>query len=123
MKKDIIFNLSFSAFLGALIWALSPTITGYTEPWDAKSAYYFVALFIAGALAAIPNKQPLWAIYVGILLGQFLFTLFFLSFGPLLPVGIVFLAAYSLLSLLAAATIRLIFSYSRNRDKERGSNA
>jgi len=123
MKKDIIFNLSFSAFLGALIWALSPSITGYTEPWDAKSAYYYVALFVAGTLVAIPGKRPLWAVYVGVILGQFLYVLFFLSFGPLLPVGIVFLAAYSLLSFFAALTIQLVFTHYRKYDKERKSNA
>ena len=123
MKKDVIFNLSFSAFLGASIWALSPSITGYTEPWDAKSAYYYVALFIAGALVAIPGKRPLWAVYIGVILGQFLYVLLFLSFGPLLPVGIVFLAAYSLLSLLAALIIQMVFTNYRKYNKEGKSNA
>lgn len=123
MKKNIVFNLSFSAFLGALIWALSPTITGQAEPWDSESAYYFIALFLAGALAALPGKRPVWAIYVGIILGQLLFILIFLPLGPLLSIGLIFMAVYSLLSLLAVVIIRQVLSYPSKPDKEGGSNA
>ena len=123
MKRHIVFNVLLSAILGALIWALSPTITGQAEPWDAESAYYFVALFFAGALAAVPGKRPVWAIYIGIILGQLLFILLFLPVGPLLSIGLVYMAVYSLLSLLAVVIIRRVHSYSRKIRKSDESNS
>ena len=123
MNKDILINLSLSSFLGALIWALSPAMTGQTEPWDAESVYYFAALFVAGAIAAIPGFRPVWAIYLGIFLGQLLFILFFLPSGPLLAVGLIFIAVYSLLSLVAAVIIRRLHPLSHKTKTEGNSDA
>jgi hypothetical protein len=114
IKKDTYINLSLSAFLGALIWALSPTITGEAEPWDSDSIYYYAALFVAGVISAIPGKKPVWAIYVGIILGQFLFILFFLPLGPLLLIGLVSMSLFGLLTLAGAVIIRQLLMYTGN---------
>ena len=92
-----------AAGLSAVIWALSIPITGKSEPWDADSAYYFVALAVAGAISGAVVPKRLWAHYVGAVLGQIAYELAFLKLGPLFIVGLIFLAGYSLIFLGAAA--------------------
>ena len=38
-----------SAFIGFGVWALSPLLTGQTEPWDA-GGYYILSLLIGGGI-------------------------------------------------------------------------
>ena len=87
-----------AAFFGVLIWALSPAITGQAEPWDA-GAYYLLALPIAGFVSGLLAGRPLWAQYAGVILGQFGYALIFLALGPLMLLGVGFLAVYGLLFL------------------------
>jgi hypothetical protein len=92
-----------SAALSAAIWALSIPFTGKSEPWDAESPYYFVALAISGAISGAIVPKRLWAHYFGAMLGQVAYELAFLKLGPLVIVGLVFLAGYSLVFVAAAA--------------------
>lgn len=118
IKKDFYINLSLSAFLGALIWAFSPSITGQAEPWDAESAYYYIALFIAGIISALPGKEPAWAIYVGVILGQFLYILVFLPLGPLLILGLASMSLFAWLTLAGAAIMsRLLIHINSMRSE------
>ena len=82
-----------------VVWALSPWLTGYKEPWDAPGLYYYVALLVAGVVSGFIAAKPLWAHYVGSVFGQFLYGLLFLPMGPLAIVGLLFLALWSLLFL------------------------
>ncbi len=91
--------VAVAAFFGMLIWALSPAITGQTEPWDATSPYYLFALPIAGFVSGLLAGKPLWAQYTGVVLGQFVFGLIVLAMGPLMLLGVGFLAVYGLLFL------------------------
>ena len=84
------------------IWALSPWLTGYKEPWDALGVYYYVALLLAGAVSGLITAKPLWAHYVGSIFGQLLFALLFLPIGPLAVIGLLFLMMWSLLFLVGA---------------------
>lgn len=97
--KQIVVNLTLSAVAGAAIWALAPALTGHTEPWDSDGLYYPLALFAAGILLGSIGPRAIWAHAVGIVLGQLLYMLFFLPLGPLLLLGVVFLAGYSVLTL------------------------
>lgn len=90
---------ALAALFGALIWALSPAISGRAEPWDADSAYYLFALPVAGFVAGWLAGGPLWAQYAGVILGQFVYGLVFVGVGPLMLLGVAFLAAYGLLYL------------------------
>jgi len=90
-------------FTSALVWALSPLLTGFREPWDAPMPYYIAALVVAGAISGALLPKPIWAHYLGAVTGQILFELLFLRVGPLLLLGVVFLLAYSLVFVLAAA--------------------
>jgi len=96
-------NLALSAVAGAAIWALSPVWSGQREPWDAGGLYYPAALFLAGIVLGAIGPRAIWAHAVGIALGQLLYMLMFLPLGPLLLLGVVFLIAYSLLTLGGAA--------------------
>lgn len=97
------------------VWALSPWLTGYNEPWDAPGAYYYVALLLAGAVSGFftakpPHRQG-WAQYAGGVFGQVLYGLFFLPMGPLAAVGLIFLGLWSLLFLAGAYGGALLRSY------------
>lgn len=97
------FPLSVSALAAASVWALSPLLTGQREPWDADGLFYVAALSLAGALAGWLAPRPLWAHYVGAVVGQVGYELLFLSVGPLFVVGVAFLLGYSLVFFAAAA--------------------
>ena len=89
---------------GVLIWALSPSITGRVEPWDAGGPYYWASLAVVGfvsglAAPAKSNQVPLWVVA-----GQsavILFGVFFhgRDIGLFFPMGLIVLFACSLLSL------------------------
>jgi hypothetical protein len=103
LNKDITFSFSAAAVLGAVIWGLSPLITKAVEPWGAESLYYFLSLFIVGGLLGLLFPRHIWVAYLGIVFGQLAYMLIVLPSGPLLPLGVLFLLAYGLLSLLGLA--------------------
>ncbi len=78
-------------------------LIGKMEPWDAESPYYLVGLAAAGGVSGAIVPRHLWAHYLGAVLGQLAYELAFLKLGPLFPIGVVFLAAYSLIFLASAA--------------------
>ena len=92
--------------VGAAIWWLSPLITGRREPWDAGSGYYEGALLGAGVLGGLLLPEHSRWYVAGIFVGQVLVLLGAVlrepSSGGLWPLGVVFLALYSLLALLGA---------------------
>jgi len=92
-----------SAAAGALVWALSPWLTGHVEPWDADGLFYAGALIVAGSVAGAITPRPLWALYLGALFGQLGYELIFLRLGPLFFLGAAFLLGYSVIFLAAAA--------------------
>ena len=92
-----------SAAAGALVWALSPWLTGYVEPWDADGLFYVGALIVGGSVAGAITPRPLWALYLGALIGQLGYELIFLRLGPLFFLGAAFLVGYSVIFLAAAA--------------------
>jgi hypothetical protein len=102
--RPVLQALLIASLAGALIWALSPWASGQAEPWDGDGLYYSGALFTAGVLAGFIVPRPLWAQYLGVIVGQVLYLLLFLPIGPLLAVGLVFLLLWSLLFLAGAYT-------------------
>ena len=101
MKRDWA-AFALALVLGAVIWALSRPITGKVEPWDANSAYYYLALLGAGFVAglSIPARKRFH--YLGAWLGQLLYMILFLPLGGLIVLGVVVLFAYTLLFLAGA---------------------
>ncbi|MBL8518013.1 MAG: hypothetical protein JNM76_13710 [Betaproteobacteria bacterium] len=95
MRADSLRTLLLAMVLGAGIWALSSWLTGHREPWDAGGSYYVVALALSGVLAGAICPRPVWANYLGSVIGQAAYELIFLPIGPLFPLGIAFLLAYS----------------------------
>jgi len=92
--------------LGAAIWLLSPLVTGRREPWDAEGPYYLAALFGSGILGGLFAPQHWLSAAVGIFGGQTLMLLAGVltdpSSGGLWPLGLMFLALYSVVALAGA---------------------
>jgi hypothetical protein len=103
MKQRAAMTVLVSAIASASIWALSPFLIGLREPWDTDGNFYVAALFVAGLVAGTLSPKPLWAHYVGVLIGQIGYELTILHVGPLFLLGVVFLLAYGLVYLVAAA--------------------
>jgi len=103
MKHRAGMTVLVSAIASASIWALSPFLIGLREPWDTDGNFYVAALFVAGLVAGTVSPKPLWAHYVGVLIGQICYELTILHVGPLFLLGVVFLLAYGLVYLVAAA--------------------
>lgn len=82
---------------------------------DAEASYYLLALGIAGAVSGMLIQRAVWAHYLGALLGQVAYELVFLEVGPLFILGLVFLAVYSIVFLLAA---RIAASLRKARNNE-----
>jgi len=96
-------TLLIAAAASALVWAFSPWLSGHSEPWDAEGPYYVGALVVAGTVAGLLAPKPLWAHYLGTLIGQLGYEVVFLRIGPLFVLGAAFLLAYSIVFLVAAA--------------------
>jgi hypothetical protein len=103
MKHRAGMTVLVSAIASASIWALSPFLIGLREPWDTDGNFYVAALFVAGLVAGTVSPKPLWAHYVGVLIGQIGYELTILHVGPLFLLGVVFLLAYGLVYFVAAA--------------------
>jgi len=99
MNRSPVVAFPLAALTGAFVWALSPWLTGHTEPWDASGVYYSAALIAAGLVTGLIVPAPLWVLYAGSVFGQFLYLWLFLPSGPLLAVGLIFLLLWSLLFL------------------------
>lgn len=102
MKRSSLFAFLVASASAFAVWALSPWVTGYKEPWDAPGVYYYVALLMAGTVSGLIKAKSIWAHYVGSIFGQFLYGLLFLPLVPLAVVGFLFLVMWSLLFLVGA---------------------
>jgi hypothetical protein len=82
-------------------------LAGHREPWDTDGAFYVVALVVAGFVAGSLVPRPLWAHYLGALVGQVGYGTLFLPPGalsiPIVALGVAFLLGYTLVFLAAAA--------------------
>jgi hypothetical protein len=92
-----------AAIAVGLVWASSPWLVGQREPWDADVRFYPFALFVVGSLAGLLSPRPLWAHYVGSVVGAVAYEVLRLSVGPLFVLGMAFQLGYSLVFLVAAA--------------------
>ena len=121
MNRPAAFAFLASAILGALIWALSPLLTGQAEPWDADGPIYVIALVAAGLIAGAFIPKSLWAHYLGSVVGQLGYEALFLNIGPLFLLGAVFLLGYSAIFLTAAAAAAYVRKKTKiARDKNAG---
>ena len=91
---------------GALVWALSPTVTGEIEPWDSSMQYYAFGIFIAAATGALLSGWHVWVPIVGVYLAQNIYTLFFYSpGGPIILPMFISAAIYGFVPSIFGATI------------------
>ena len=96
--------LIVSAILGATIWGASPFLVGEAEPWDAEPGlrffYYPTALLLAGFVSGLAARRRAGTAYWGLIIGQLAFMFAFLPMGPLMILGLGYLAVYTSLSIL-----------------------
>lgn len=104
MKRELAISFLFSFAGGAMVWALSPFLSGQVEPWDAKGFYYSTALLIVGLIVGLARPKHVLLHYAGIMLGQLTYMLYVLPGGSLIPVGVAFVTAYSIIALAGAAS-------------------
>lgn len=104
MKNRTWITFAVAAFVSAAIWALTPILTNFREPWDVDGSFYYVALFLAGGVAGALAPKPLWAHYLGSFAGQLGYELLFLRVGPLVIIGAVMLAVYCLVFVIGAGS-------------------
>jgi hypothetical protein len=97
-----------AALTCALVWAASPWLTGRREPWDADFPFYISGLMIAGAVAGTLTPRPIWALYLGAIVGQLSYQVLFLKLGPLFPLGVLFLVGYCFVFLATAVVVGYI---------------
>jgi hypothetical protein len=99
MLRKSVFAALVAAIAAALVWAASSSVTGKSEPWDAEGGYYIGGLLIAGLVAGAIAPYALWAHYCGGIAGQLVYMVLFERTGPLIGVGVLFLALYALVLL------------------------
>ena len=119
MKARAWSTVLVSAGASALVWALAPSLTGHREPWDAEGLFYVVALLVTGSLAGLLAPKPLWAHYLGALVGQLGYQVAFLHIGPLMVLGVAFLLGYSVVFVVAAAVAGYLRTHLKNRSASR----
>ena len=100
MNRHVLFSFAVAAGLGAAIWGLSPLVAEAAEPWDAESPYYFISLFVAGGVVGLACPRHILATFLGLIFGEMVYMLVVLPSGPLLPLGVLFMFGYGLVSLL-----------------------
>lgn len=116
--------LLIGAGLGAAIWLISPLLTGRREPWDVEGAYYPAMLLGTGVLGGALAPSQWRKVALGVFGGQVVVLLVGViaepGSGGLWPLGILFLAVYSVLALLGAGFGASVRRFT-GRGKDRGS--
>jgi hypothetical protein len=74
VKPRLLGPLAAAAVLGFALWAASPVLTGYPEPWDADGPFYALFSLLSGALLAFWRPWRLLSIYIGFWVGQVVAT-------------------------------------------------
>ena len=111
--------LAAAAVSGAVIWALSPALTGKAEPWDSETRYFVTALSSAGLALGLVQPKRAFQHWLGVILGQLAWEIVALGAGPLFVVGLLLLPLWSLPTMLGSllgSSIRwLVSRLARNR--------
>lgn len=108
---------------GAVVWALSMPLAGVREPFDSSSAYYPVAMFVSGAVAAAASPRHWWLAVIGIFIGERLYGYAMLPEGRdwlLFGVVINALLLTWLPAAVAALAVYLLHRWRRRRAERRG---
>ena len=109
-----------SAAFGFMIWAVSPTLTGFHEPWDSELPFYSATSLVGGSiLGFFLHRHPMF-LYLGAWWGQVvaLAVLPGLDRGWLL-LGVITTAVGSTLTLLGGMIGRVVRLMGRQRLVER----
>lgn len=88
---------------GFILWSCSFLVFGHPEPWDDPSGFGELYLFLGNLIGGfvigyVFGSRHLWG-GMGVLFGQ-VFYLVVCRFSPLMVVGAVFVAGYSIMAFL-----------------------
>ena len=67
-SRSLAFLASFC--LGFGVWALSRTVTGQAEPWDATFPFYLITFLIGGGIISLITGHHHILCWVGVWIGQ-----------------------------------------------------
>ncbi len=70
MKRSVWFSLGAASIFAFSIWALSPTLIGYAEPWDSDWPFYLLAAVGTGAVLGLAVPWRVFSTYLGAWFGQ-----------------------------------------------------
>ena len=70
MKRSVWFSLGAASIFAFSIWALSPTLIGYAEPWDSDWPVYSLAAVGTGAVLGLAFPWRVASTYLGAWFGQ-----------------------------------------------------
>ena len=112
-------NFVASFLIGGIIWAASPMISGFIEPWDADSPYYFVSLAGSGLVLGVWSPVKIWVHYLGAMLGQLAYLLVFIDASPFFLLGVLFLMGYTFLVLIGAFIGSRVWNMRSNNDEKK----
>ncbi len=90
---------------GAVIWWISPIVTGQPKPLDAPGSYYVGSLFVAGLIVALIAPRAFWTAPFTVFLGQLLYCLYLFPSeqNTLWPLDMVVAFVYCLVTLAGGA--------------------
>ncbi|WP_397569222.1 hypothetical protein [Schlesneria sp. T3-172] len=115
-KRDFL-SFLFAVAIGAGIWALSPIVTGETEPWDSRGPYYSIALLAGGALSAAVCPQYFWLAPIGIQIGVLAFMLLKGIIGPFIILFPLFALYHMIPSFIGAVAVYGIYGAARSESR------
>ena len=101
-QRALSFALAGAAISAGFVWFLFSNTNEQIEPWDSQAGPYAACLIFVGLLNGVIFKGPVWAQYVGAVVGQFLAMLVLGQLGALIIIGLLFLMLYTLLFLAGA---------------------
>ncbi|HEY0984115.1 hypothetical protein [Schlesneria sp. T3-172] len=107
-KRDFL-SFLVAVAMGAGIWALSPIVTGKTEPWDSRGPYYSIALLTGGVLSAAVCPRYFWLAPIGIQIGVLAFMLLRGIIGPFIVLFPLFALYHMIPSFIGAVAVYGIY--------------
>lgn len=97
-RLSVTVALIAGAVISAVIWALSPWLAGREEAFNV-GYYYIPAMLAGGFVSGFLVGKPVWAHYLGSVVGQLLYLLLVLKVGWLILPSLIFVPGASLLFL------------------------
>lgn len=71
-SSSLVITVILGVIIGFLVWALSPRLTGFKEPWDAAWPFYSIVIFLTGMVFTLIRGRVDAIGFLGLWVGQIL---------------------------------------------------